>query len=181
MNSGGIFIIVSGGFLFVQEKMTLLTCDMSFCRYIDNVFTLLKVFLKTSSIKHFSRSYVGRSSTSQYIYFIIGEYINKDQEFFLRCSLVHPHFPFSGNGKRDTPPNVIYYSCIAWYTCETPPKKKNLHQRYILEDRRLSTAAYPACWSMRTQELKQCTVRKKIFCIGPTRAAKARQKSLVPA
>ncbi len=32
-----------------------------------------------------------------------------------------------------------------------------------------------------TNELKQWPVRKKIFCTGPTRGAKAGQKSLVPA
>ncbi len=35
--------------------------------------------------------------------------------------------------------------------------------------------------AMRTKRLKQCTVRKKISCTGPTREAKAVQKSLAPA
>jgi hypothetical protein len=34
---------------------------------------------------------------------------------------------------------------------------------------------------MGAKALKYCTVRKKIFFTGPTRAAKAEQKSLVPA
>jgi hypothetical protein len=38
-----------------------------------------------------------------------------------------------------------------------------------------------ACWAMGTKELKWYTVRKTIFCTGPTRAAKTKQKSLVPA
>jgi hypothetical protein len=33
-----------------------------------------------------------------------------------------------------------------------------------------------ACWTIETNEL----LKKKIFCIGMTRAAKAGQKSLVP-
>jgi hypothetical protein len=32
-----------------------------------------------------------------------------------------------------------------------------------------------------TKEVEKCTMRKQIFCTGPTRAAKAGQKSLVPA
>jgi len=48
-------------------------------------------------------------------------------------------------------------------------------QRHTLRDRRPSTAASPACWAMGIVE------RKKIFCAGPTRAATAKQKSLVPA
>jgi hypothetical protein len=45
-----------------------------------------------------------------------------------------------------------------------------------LTDRRPSTAAAAATG---TKELKYCGVRTKIFCTGPTRAAKAEQKSLV--
>jgi hypothetical protein len=50
------------------------------------------------------------------------------------------------------------------------------HQRHIVRDRRPSTAD---CLAIGTKKL--CTVRKKIFCTGPTRAARAEQKSLVPA
>jgi hypothetical protein len=39
----------------------------------------------------------------------------------------------------------------------------------------------PACWTMGTEKSKLCTIGKKIFCTGLTRAAKAYQKSLVPA
>jgi len=48
-------------------------------------------------------------------------------------------------------------------------------------DRRSSTPAYPGCWAMGTFKVKNCTVRKIIFCIGLTRAAKTGQKSIVPA
>jgi len=44
-----------------------------------------------------------------------------------------------------------------------------------------SIASCPACWAMGTKVLKKCMVRKKIFCTGPTRAAKTEQKALVPA
>ncbi len=37
----------------------------------------------------------------------------------------------------------------------------------------------PSMLSDGAKELKQCTVRKIIFCTGPTRAAKAEEKSLV--
>ncbi len=49
---------------------------------------------------------------------------------------------------------------------------------HILRDRLPSTAACPACWVMRTKELKQCTVRKKLFCTEPTRAAKQNKNVL---
>jgi hypothetical protein len=54
-------------------------------------------------------------------------------------------------------------------------------QRHIQRDRGPSTDACLACWAMGTKELKQCMVMKNIFCAGPTGAAKAEQKSLVPA
>jgi hypothetical protein len=41
-------------------------------------------------------------------------------------------------------------------------------QRHILRDKRPSTAACPACWAI-------TKVMKKLFCTGPTRAAKAEQ------
>ncbi len=51
-------------------------------------------------------------------------------------------------------------------------------QGHLLIDRRPSTTAYPACWAIGIEivygEEKKC-------CTGPTRAAKAGQKSLVPA
>ncbi len=52
---------------------------------------------------------------------------------------------------------------------------------YTLRGMRPSTAARPACWVMRTKELKACTVRNKKFCScsGLNRAAKTEQKSLV--
>ncbi len=37
-----------------------------------------------------------------------------------------------------------------------------------LRDRRPCTTACTACWAMGTNELKQYTVRKKIFCTGPS-------------
>jgi hypothetical protein len=52
---------------------------------------------------------------------------------------------------------------------------------YLSQCRRPSTAAYTACWAMGTKELKWYTVRKTLFCTGPTRPAKAEQKSLLPA
>ncbi len=52
--------------------------------------------------------------------------------------------------------------------------------RHILRDKRPSKTACPACWAMGTKKSKKCTVRRKIFCTGPTKAAKAEQKSLVP-
>jgi hypothetical protein len=52
--------------------------------------------------------------------------------------------------------------------------------RNILRDRRPSTTAYPACLPMGTKDVK-FTVRKNKVCTGPTRAAKAEQKSLVQA
>jgi len=39
----------------------------------------------------------------------------------------------------------------------------------------------PSLLAMGTKELKYCTVRKTIFCTGPTRAAKAEQKTFVTA
>jgi hypothetical protein len=42
-------------------------------------------------------------------------------------------------------------------------------------------ARLPACWPTGIKELKKFIVRKKIFCIRLTGAAKAEQKSLVPA
>ncbi len=51
----------------------------------------------------------------------------------------------------------------------------NRNQRHILRDRWSGTTAYPACWAMGTNKLR------KHFCTGPIRAAKAGQKSLVPA
>ncbi len=52
-----------------------------------------------------------------------------------------------------------------------------------LRDRRPNTAACPAWCAMGIKELKQCTLysEEKIFCARPPRAAKAEQKSLVPA
>ncbi len=35
---------------------------------------------------------------------------------------------------------------------------------------RPGTTAFPACWAMGTNELKQCTVRKKIFCCADKRS-----------
>ncbi len=54
-------------------------------------------------------------------------------------------------------------------------------QRQTLRDRRPITTGCPACWALGTKEWKKCTSRKKIFCTGPTRAAKAEQKSPVRA
>ncbi len=54
-------------------------------------------------------------------------------------------------------------------------------QRHTIRYRRSSTTACPACWAVGANEFKQCTVREKIFCTWPTRAAKVGQKSLVPA
>ncbi len=48
-------------------------------------------------------------------------------------------------------------------------------ETHTIRDRRPTSTACPACWAMET------TVRKKIFCTGPTRAAKAEDKSLVQA
>ncbi len=62
--------------------------------------------------------------------------------------------------------------CRFWCFC---------YQRHTRRDMRPSTAACPAFWATRTKALKKCTVRKKTFCTGPNRAAKAEQKSLVPA
>jgi hypothetical protein len=50
------------------------------------------------------------------------------------------------------------------------------HQRHLLRDRRPSKAACPVCGAIETRKLKKCSVRKTIFCTGPTRAAKARKK-----
>jgi hypothetical protein len=51
-----------------------------------------------------------------------------------------------------------------------PPVKGvfSMAQRHILQDRRPSTAACPACWAMGTKEVKKCTstVRKKYFVLG---------------
>ncbi len=46
-------------------------------------------------------------------------------------------------------------------------------------DSRPSMTACLGCWAMGTDKVKMCTVRKIIFCIGPTRAAKAEQKSII--
>jgi hypothetical protein len=48
------------------------------------------------------------------------------------------------------------------------------NQRHILRDRRPSTAACPAYWTIGKNESKYCTVE-------PARAANGGQKSLVPA
>ncbi len=48
------------------------------------------------------------------------------------------------------------------------------YQRHLLRDRRCDTTACSACWATVSGE-------EKIFCTGPTRAAKAGQQSLVPA
>jgi hypothetical protein len=61
---------------------------------------------------------------------------------------------------------------------EWGPTKPEMH---ILRDRRPSTAACPACWARcmgdKGIEILYRTVRKKIFCAGPIRAAKAEQPS----
>jgi hypothetical protein len=42
-----------------------------------------------------------------------------------------------------------------------------VRQRHTVRDRRPCTTAWPACWAMGTNELKQCTVRiKKYFVLG---------------
>jgi hypothetical protein len=69
-----------------------------------------------------------------------------------------------------------YVNCTSW-----PGQMLFSDQRHILRDRRPSTTACPAGWAMGTNELKQCSVGEKIFCTWSTRAAKAEQKSLVPA
>ncbi len=60
-------------------------------------------------------------------------------------------------------------------------KEEEHCQRHILRDRRPGTTACPGCRAMWTNKAKLCTARKKIFCTGPTRAAKAGQKYLLPA
>ncbi len=60
-------------------------------------------------------------------------------------------------------------------------RNTGFYQRNILRDMRPGATSCLACWAMRTNKLKQCTVRGKICCTGLTRAAKAGQKSLVPA
>ncbi len=54
-------------------------------------------------------------------------------------------------------------------------------ETHTLRDRRPSTVACPACWTMVTKKLQYYTVRKKRFCTGPNRSAKAEQKYLLPA
>jgi hypothetical protein len=71
--------------------------------------------------------------------------------------------------------------CQRASACKKLKADEDVGQRHILRDRRRSTTACPACWAMGTNEVKLCTVRKKIFCNGPTGAAKAGQKSLVMA
>ncbi len=56
---------------------------------------------------------------------------------------------------------------------------ERLKQRH--RDRQSSTTACPGCWATGTNKVKKCAVRKIIFCTGLTRAAKAGQKSIVPA
>jgi hypothetical protein len=55
-------------------------------------------------------------------------------------------------------------------------------QRHVLGERRRGTTICPACWPMGTKEMKWCSERQNtVAWTGPTRAAKAGQKSLVPA
>jgi hypothetical protein len=51
------------------------------------------------------------------------------------------------------------YSCLSQHG----PNYYSTNQRHILRDRRPSTTACPARWAIGTKELKQCTMRKKIF------------------
>jgi hypothetical protein len=60
--------------------------------------------------------------------------------------------PVGRSSSRDLP------LCIVLYV--TP-------QRHLLRERRRGTTACPACWAtMRATEVKQCTVRNKIFVLG---------------
>ncbi len=54
-------------------------------------------------------------------------------------------------------------------------------QRHTIRYRRPSTTACPAWPSTTACPACTCTVREKIFCTGPTRAAKVGQQFLVPA
>jgi hypothetical protein len=39
-------------------------------------------------------------------------------------------------------------------------------QRHLLRDRRRGTTACPACWTIWTNEVKQCLLKKKYFVLG---------------
>jgi hypothetical protein len=64
------------------------------------------------------------------------------------------------------------------YLCPTIVRMRD--RRHTFRDRRPCTTACPGCWATETHKLKYSAVRKKIFCTGLTRAAKARLESLVP-
>ncbi len=57
------------------------------------------------------------------------------------------------------------------------PKEYSIMTRHTLRDRRLSTAAFPVWWAMGTKYREG----KKYFVLSRTTAAKAEQKSHVPA
>jgi hypothetical protein len=56
-------------------------------------------------------------------------------------------------------------------TCTASQYKVN-DQRHILRHRRPGTTVCPAFWTVRTSRVKKGMVRKKLFCIWLTRAAK---------
>jgi hypothetical protein len=62
-------------------------------------------------------------------------------------------------------------------------KALHLQWRHLLRDRRCCTTACPACWAMGKNQVNYVMYGegKKIFFTGPTREAKAEQKSLVQA
>ncbi len=78
----------------------------------------------------------------------------------------------------------VFFLLSVWHV-ETLPKLASLgslgqiipNQRKLLRDRWRGTSACPACWAMWTNPAKQLP---KNICTGPTRAAKAGHKSLVP-
>ncbi len=65
---------------------------------------------------------------------------------------------------------------------EGSKKIQDKNQRHILRDRRPSTSACSACWAMGTDKQRiEIVYGEKIFCTGPTGAAKTGQKSFVQA
>ncbi len=59
---------------------------------------------------------------------------------------------------------LINYSCWVWVCTFTfSAMVHRSDQRHLLRDRRRGTTACPACWAMGTNEVKKCTVRKKVL------------------